>query len=276
IASNALPWGHPLSVPTQSGMAHGVIRSAIELVTTSPMRPRSSTELNCNWLQFSRIDIRLEGCGLRDLVLTNPYAIEVAEPDDIELPPWQTQPGEEELPRPEPDPPEDSAPTVCVMDSGIQEQHQLVEPAIDCANSHCYLRGRETDIADYVAPGGHGARVAGAILDGETVSRTGTFERPCWIQNARVLGDDGKPPNALFPPALLKAIVDKYHKGERKTRLFNHSIYATSLCRMRHMSACATEIDLLTHEYDILFIRSAGNVQSTSAAPNTGIQEHLP
>ena len=50
-------------------------------------------------------------------------------------------------------PPADDAPTVCVIDSGIQEGHRWLAPAIDSATSRCFLPGVEPDdVADYVHP----------------------------------------------------------------------------------------------------------------------------
>ena len=109
--------------------------------------------------------IRLKGKGLRDLVLNYPFLFEVVEPDDISLP----QTFREAIARDKENvtlvPPPATAPAVCVIDSGLQEEHYLLEPAVDQATSYCFLPGvSPTDVADYVKPGGHGTRVGGAIL----------------------------------------------------------------------------------------------------------------
>lgn len=222
------------------------------------------------------VRVQLPGRGLRDLVLNHPYIFEVVEPDDIELP----QRAQEAIDRARDAvtlrPPSNNAPAVCVIDSGIQEEHYLLEPAIDKGTSHCFLPGRpETEVADQVRPAGHGTRISGAVLYGETIPRTGVVDLTCWIQNARVLDEHGDIPSALFPPAALRGIVERYHRGPRKTRIFNHSIGARWPCRQRHMSAWAAEIDNLTMENDILFIVSAGNISESAPAPMTGIKEHL-
>jgi Subtilase family len=222
------------------------------------------------------VRVQLPGRGLRDLVLNHPYIFEVVEPDDIDLP----QRAQEAMDRVREAvtirPPSKNAPAVCVIDSGIQEEHYLLEPAIDKDTSHCFLPSRpETEVADQVPPAGHGTRVSGAVLYGETIPRTGVVDLPCWIQNARVLDEHGNIPITLFPPAALRAIVERYHRGPRKTRIFNHSIGARWPCRQRHMSSWAAEIDNLTAENDILFIVSAGNISESAPAPMTGIKEHL-
>ena len=222
------------------------------------------------------VRIQVVGRGLKDFVLNYPYLFEVVEPEDTELP-QLAAPGVE---GPEPAvtlrPPDPRAPAVCDIDSGIQENHRLVAPAIDAETSHCFLPGRPNeDVADYVRPGGHGTRVAGAILYGEQVSHAGAFQSPCWLQNARVLDDDNKLPETLFPPALLRSVVERYHLGPRRTRLFNHSINASTPCRLRHMSAWAAEIDLLSVNYDILLIQSVGNLYASREPPWIGVREHL-
>ena len=135
-------------------------------------------------------------------------------------------------------PPDPKAPAVCVIDSGIQEGHFWLEPGIDKAESHCFLPGvASTDVADYVPPSGHGTRVAGAVLHGETVPTTGLVRLEAWVQNARVLNECNRmPPAEMFPPAVIRDVVKHYHEGKRKTRIFNHSINADAPCRtLRHV-----------------------------------------
>jgi len=220
--------------------------------------------------------LKLPGKGLKDLVLNYPYIFEVAEPDEIELPQQIAREIREVQARLSIQPPNDTAPAVCVIDSGVQEEHFLIEPGIDKPSSHCFLPNTPaTDIADYVASGGHGTRVAGAVLHGENVPTSGNVALETWVQNARLLDANCNLPTELFPPAVLREIVRRYHEGSRKTRIFNHSINADAPCRTRHMSAWAAEIDRLCSEYDILVIQSAGNLKASRAAPKPGIAELL-
>jgi hypothetical protein len=218
--------------------------------------------------------LKLPGKGLKDLVLNYPYIFEVAEPDEIETPQQVAREMREVRARLDIQPPDPNAPAVCVIDSGIQEEHFLVEPGIDKQSSHCFLPNTAaTDIGDYVRPSGHGTRVAGAVLHGETIPTNGTVSLETWVQNARILDADCNLPDELFPPAVLREVVKRYHESGRHTRIFNHSINANGPCRTRHMSAWAAEIDRLCSEYDILIIQSAGNLKSSRGAPNPGIAE---
>ena len=202
--------------------------------------------------------IQISGKGLKDLVLNFPYVFDVSEPDEFrELIQGQGLSDTDE-PSFVLQSPELNAPKVCVIDSGIQERHPLLRAAIDSPNSYSWVPGETDQTADYVKNGGHGTRVAGAILYPRTIPCNGTQQAICWIQNARVLDRDCKLPEKLFPPKLLSEIVELYNKT--RTRIFNHSITGTVPCRLTYMSAWASAIDQLTWLNDVLFIVSAGNL----------------
>lgn len=162
------------------------------------------------------------------------------------------------------------------IDSGIQEEHRFLSKAIDKSSSHCYLPGLN-DTSDQVNNGGHGTRVAGAILYPNGIPAVSKYKLPCWIQNARVLDDRNSLPDVLFPPNLLRSIVKRYFSdSEEKTRIYNHSIAAFYPCRLQHMSSWAAEMDNLSFENDVLFIQAAGNIHDDSPGPiRLGIKQHL-
>jgi hypothetical protein len=220
--------------------------------------------------------VRLPGRGLRDLVINYPFIFEVVEPEDI----LHDESAESDRPPPPPPPtirpPSANAPVVCVIDSGIQEAHPLLEPAVDRETSRCLLPNQTaTDVADYVRGGGHGTRVAGAVLHGAEIPTTGTHEAQCWVQNARVLDHDLKMPEELLPPLATRAAVIHFHKGSRETRIFNQSINTTAPYRFRHMSAWAAELDNLSVEHDVLIVQSAGNLPLHPTPNSMGIEGHL-
>jgi len=222
------------------------------------------------------VRVQISGAGFRDLVLNFPYVFEVVEPDDVVGEPTEAVNTGTNATAPTPLPPPESAPAVCIIDSGIQEQHAWLAPAVDLAASRSFLPGASpTDVADEVANGGHGTRVAGAVLYGEDVPDSGSPSLPCWIQNARVLGADNRLPDTLFAPAVMRAIVDHFQGSERKTRVFNQSINADAACRQKHMSAWAAAIDNLCEERDVLFVQSVGNLPASRPAPRPGIAEQI-
>lgn len=222
------------------------------------------------------IRIRVNGKGLKDFILNYPYIFEVIEPEDIALPQRAGEGGAQPAQVATPTPPAPNAPAVCVIDSGIQEGHTLLQPAIDQATSHCFLPDKTpTDVGDFVSPAGHGTRVAGAVLYGESIPTAGSPQLPFWIQNARVLNENNGMPVALFPPAAIRAAIERFHRGPRQTRVFNHSINSVGYCRSRYMSAWAAEIDALCAAYDVLIVQSAGNLPENGVGPYLGVKDHL-
>ncbi|WP_293355265.1 MULTISPECIES: S8 family peptidase [unclassified Microcoleus] len=220
--------------------------------------------------------IQISGKGLKDLVLNFPYIFDVSETDkfaeilqqeglsNVDAPPFELQP------------PESNAPKVCIIDSGIQERHPLLRAVIDSPNSRSWVPGETNQTADYVSDGGHGTRVAGAVIYPITIPRSGNKQAVCWIQNARILDAKCQLPTQLFPPNLLGDIVEFYH-SQTKTRIFNHSITGSVPCRTQYMSAWAAGIDNLTWEKDILFIVASGNLPSNGKIGFTrlSVQDHL-
>lgn len=216
--------------------------------------------------------IRISGKGLKDIVLNYQYLFEVVEHDPLTITDIST--GEIDNLDPTLIPPEEGFPKVCVIDSGIQEEHRLLAPAIDAASSVSFVPS-DTGTADVAGNGGHGTRVAGAVLYPSQIPRTGAYQLPCFIQNAKVLtsiGEEAKMPEDLNPPILMEDIIYKFNG----TRIFNMSINSYSPCNVKHMSQWAAAIDMLMFKNNILFILSAGNLGNMSRNPlKPGIKEHL-
>jgi Subtilase family len=203
--------------------------------------------------------ISISGKGLRDVVLNFPYVFDVSLPDDVRddlAGETQIEESERSFSLEAPNP---NAPKVCVIDSGVQEKHPLLASAIVENDSRSWVPNETNLTADLVKNGGHGTRVAGAVLYPNLVPTSGQQQAVCWIQNARVLDKDFHLSKSLFPPVLISNIV-KFYQGERGTRIFNHSITGSTPCRNQYMSAWAAEIDNLSWQHDILFIVSAGNL----------------
>ena len=225
---------------------------------------------------YFELRIQISGRGLKDLILNHPFIFEVSEPDDIELPQEYARQLREIQANLRITPPAADAPKVCVIDSGMQEEHPFLSDVIDKAASYCFLPGTpSTDVVDHVSGGGHGTRVAGAVVFGDMIPEAGQFASKAWIQNARVLDEQCMLPEEVLPAAVIRQVIERYHAGPRPTRIFNHSINADSCCRTRHMSSWAAEIDRLCCEHDILVIQSAGNIRMSNHPPKKGVAEFL-
>ena len=202
--------------------------------------------------------IEISGKGLKDLVLNYPFLFEVEEYDNLKqsLSIGEEFTGQDELIITGP---EDDDPNVCVIDSGIEEDHILLEKAIDNNHSISYVKGQEKIVNDRVAGGGHGTRVAGAILYSK-FPITEAVKLNTWIQNARVLDDNNTMQSNLYPPDLMKDIIEHYNDNYN-TRIFNMSITSRKGHITTRMSKWAESIDRVTWEKDILFVIPTGNLK---------------
>ena len=161
---------------------------------------------------------------------------------------------------------------LCVIDSGIMEGHKYLTTAVDTTVSKSFLP-ETADVNDNVAGGGHGTRVAGAILYANNVPISGSIQPVAWLQNARVLDETGRLPKRLYPPKLMRDIIDYYPH----TKIFNLSINYEVPCRTTHMSAWGAALDQLMWERDILFIISTGNLPKSALLHSScvGVADHL-
>ncbi len=213
--------------------------------------------------------IRINGLTLKDLVNNYQYLFDVTEFDSLTYDHPET--GQEMEIELNFEAPPHNSPTVCVIDSGIQENHRMLTDAIDSIFSVSYIPG-DNSVADLVANGGHGTKVAGAVLFGNEIPKEGVHQHEFWIQNARILNDMKWLPSELYPPQIMRQVFNDF----QQTRLFNLSVNASRPCKTVHMSEWATSIDQLSHEKNVLFIVSAGNINSSNVAINNpGISEHL-
>lgn len=230
-----------------------------------------STAVPLDLVQFDdsfSFRVEVSGQALKDFVQNYPYVFEVAEYEVIQqaivIDGIPVEPDLEIIT------PNESAPNVCVIDSGLQENHRLLEPAIKSEFSLNYDPIDDTT-ADLVRNGGHGTRVAGAVLFGPNIPLNGQYQPHCFILNARILDQNNLMSSRLFPPTLMEEIVSDFYEAT----IFNLSVTGSRPCRTVHMSSWAATIDKISHEHGNLFIVSAGNVADSGSPNNPGIIEHI-
>lgn len=205
--------------------------------------------------------LRISGKCLLDLVLNFAYIFEVSEAETIAMGDAPEK-NDNLIETVQIEAPTQSAPIVCVMDSGIQEEHKYLAPAISSGESISLLPNN-TGISDEVAGGGHGTRVAGAVLYPKTVPSDGVYQLPCWIRNMRILDENNCLPENVYPPKAIAIAVQKYNvENPIPTKIFNHSIGSRRSCEMKHMTPWAAEIDSQSYNHDVLFIQAAGNIST--------------
>lgn len=205
--------------------------------------------------------LKISGKCLLDLVLNYAYIFEVSEAETIAM--GDSLDNNDSLTENvQIESPTQSAPIVCVMDSGIQEEHKYLAPAIFSSESVSLLPNN-TSISDDVDGGGHGTRVAGAVLYPKTVPLDGVYQLPCWIRIMRILDENNCLPENVYPPKAIALAVQKYNVDNPiPTKIFNHSIGSRGPCEIKHMTPWAAEIDSQSYNHDVLFIQAAGNISA--------------
>lgn len=219
--------------------------------------------------------IKVPARCLLDLAENYPYVFEVKLPDEFDIDTFNEYfVGEDNL-QIDIKEPNDGSPTVCVIDSGIQENHLYLSKAVRGEISKSYLTTSQT-VVDQVSPDGHGTRVTGAILYPSGVSNISSeYILPCHIANARVLDESNCMPNDLLPSKLIYSITKDF-KDNHGIRIFNHSIASRGPCKTKYMSSWATSIDNVAFEKDILFVQSTGNIEKENNSHyRLGIKNHL-
>lgn len=205
--------------------------------------------------------LKISGKCLLDLVLNFAYIFEVSEAETIIMgeAPENNDSLTENV---QIEAPIQSASIVCVMDSGIQEEHKYLAPAI-ISDESVSLLPNNLNTSDEVAGGGHGTRVTGAVLYPRTIPSDGIYQLPCWIRNMRILDANNCLPEDVYPPKTIAIAVQKYNvESSPPTRIFNHSIGSRRSCEMKHMTSWAAEIDSQSYNNDVLFIQAAGNIST--------------
>ena len=205
--------------------------------------------------------LKISGKCLLDLVLNFAYIFEVSEAETIVMgeAPENNDSLTENV---QIEAPIQSAPIVCVMDSGIQEEHKYLAPAI-LIDESVSLLPNNLNTSDEVTGGGHGTRVTGAVLYPRTIPSVGIYHLPCWIRNMRILDENNCMPEDVYPPKTIAIAVQKYNvESSPPTRIFNHSIGSRRPCEMKHMTSWAAEIDSQSYNNDVLFIQAAGNIST--------------
>ena len=224
-----------------------------------------------------QIRVRMSGKGFRDVIWNFAHLFEVTVPPELQTF-YEVSNDVNEEDRVEIVAPADNAPTVCVIDSGIQEEHRWLALAMDSTTSRCFLPDIEVgDVADYYPPKGHGTRVAGAVLYPDGIPVYEAVQPVAWIQNARVLDEECSLPDNLSPEQYLHDVVAHFHSAPKFTKIFNHSINSKVPCPKKRMTSWAAKIDQLSHEQEVLFIQSAGNQDRCGPGDqaNPGLRSHL-
>lgn len=155
--------------------------------------------------------------------------------------------------------PDDDAPLVGILDTGVNNAHPLLEPVVvDRIASPTTLGVNDVY--------GHGSRVSGIAAYGDVREclESGTFQSSVRILSGKVINDQGNLDDRRLIASQINEIVREFHA--RGCRIFNLSI-ADRLSqytggRVGHWTAV---LDDLARELDVLFVVAAGNFEHKPA-----------
>lgn len=156
----------------------------------------------------------------------------------------------------QPQPPEENAPRVAVLDAGLVTGQPLLAPAVGHAEGYVL-----PDCSPNDADPWHGTSVAGLALYGdiEATIAAGAFTPNLFLVSGRVFNNDGSDQTEFVENAVERAVRDLH--AEFGCRVFNLSygdlnkVYGGG-----HVRGLAYTLDRLTRELGVLFVVSTGNL----------------
>lgn len=158
---------------------------------------------------------------------------------------------------PQIDPPDDDAPAIAVLDSGLTPGHALLGASVGDAQG--YLAPRRSP--DDEAPHWHGTFVSGLALYGDihACMQQGQFVPQLRLFSGKVFEDDGQDQTEFVEKAVEEA-VRELHAGYG-CRVFNFSYGdLNKIYDGRHVRGLAYTLDRLTRELGVLFVVPTGNL----------------
>jgi hypothetical protein len=161
--------------------------------------------------------------------------------------------------------PEESAATICIVDSGVTDKNQFLKPVVKSQLSKSFVKNNNNPSDEY----NHGSGVASlAAYQDINISSGAVNEAKSWIANARILDANNLIEERLLS-VVLKEVVEEYVK--HGIRIFNLSVCIKNkpwneLSRRaaKRSSWIARRIDQLSKEFDVVFVISAGNLTLNS------------
>jgi hypothetical protein len=172
---------------------------------------------------------------------------------------------------PEAKPVGDSAPTVCIIDSGVIEGHPLLADTIASSRSKAYPESLGPPVpAARTEAARHGTGVAGVVLYGDLARCVSSkaFEPAASLINARILDD-----NIELHPDRMPYVRDIVEGMSGMCRIFNLSFGLETSSTA--LSPYAADLDALARERDAIFVVAAGNESPSRKYPQPSqLPEH--
>ncbi len=150
-------------------------------------------------------------------------------------------------------------PVVVVVDSGVSN-------TVTALNG--WIIGRQTDVAPEYLNTDHGTFVAGLICWGASLNPTisGIDNNPCGVFDLQVIPNSDPEKGdteSLTENVLLQSLEDALRQHANKYKVWNLSLGSNEVCSLDDFSPLAEQLDNLQEKYQVSFVISAGNYDST-------------
>lgn len=163
------------------------------------------------------------------------------------------------------EPPDESAPIVCIVDSGVTSGNPFLEEVTREDLLRSFLKQSRDNPFDEC---GHGSGVASlAAYYALNLDEASANRGQVWIASARILNDANQLEDQRLFSQTLREVVETFVPLD--VRIFNLSVAdtakkwdPTSRRTAARTSWVARTIDQLSREHDIVFVTCSGNIQS--------------
>jgi hypothetical protein len=160
-------------------------------------------------------------------------------------------------------PPSD-APAVCILDTGVNRGHPLLESATAPHDLHTY--NPEWGVADHI---GHGTEMAGIALYGDltqVLPSSSPIMLTHRVESVKILPPQGKNPPELYGAITTEGVARAEITASQRNRVILTAVTTTEFRDRGQPSSWSAEIDRLCSgaedEHRRLFLIAAGNVQN--------------
>lgn len=164
--------------------------------------------------------------------------------------------------------PNEKAPKIAILDSGIVAGHPLLSPAVGEAASFL----PEKSGAD---EHGHGTMVAGLALYGDVRKciEEGSFSPRFHILSGRITDENNEGPATLIENKVAEAVG--YFAENYGCRIFNLSVAdERRVYHGGHVGPWASTLDELARELGVLIVVSSGNFGGTESTPKDWLKDY--
>ena len=176
-------------------------------------------------------------------------------------------------------PPEEGVPSICILDTGVTEQHPLLQPVIDAKDTHTYEPAWGKDDRH-----GHGTQMAGLAIYGDLtvpLASADPIELTHRLESVKIIPGPGDHTNKHLYGAITRESIHRVEINPDRQRVYTMSVTATDNRDRGKPSSWSAAIDALASGYGDeqrrLIILSAGNTdyQERHRYPNSNMTDSV-